>query len=168
MSNEQEPNNGVVSELRENGLRAYATLGEFLRGDGWYPQELPDRHLYRMMFAGRTGEFRCFAQVRVDLEQFIFYAVCTVKVPESQRAAMAEFITRANYAMRIGNFELDLDDGEVRFKSALDFEGVQLNDALIRNAIGPAVQTFDRYLPGIMAVAFGGKPALLAIKEIEG
>jgi hypothetical protein len=56
----------------------------------------------------------------------------------------------------------------VRYKSSLDFEGAVLTPELIRNAIYPAVQTTDRYLPGLMAVIYGGKSAAEAIAEIEG
>ncbi len=151
-----------------NGLRAVETVEQFLKDDEWHPQRLDDSTTYRVLFGGKFGEFRCYAQVHVDLEQFIFYAVAPVKVPEEQRGAVAEFITRANYGMRIGNFEMDYTDGEVRYKSSLDFEGATLTFNLIRNAIYPAVMTLDRYLPGLMAVTFGGKPPVQAIAEIEG
>ncbi len=150
-----------------NGLRAFATLGEFLEGDGWHPQRLEDRHIYRMLFSGKNGDYRCYAQIKVDLEQLMFYVVASVNAPEMVRPAIAEFITRANYGMRIGNFELDYGDGEVRYKSALDFEGEVLTDKLIRNAIYPAVMTMDRYLPGLMRVMFGGLTPFEAIQEIE-
>jgi hypothetical protein len=121
-----------------------------------------------MFYNGRNGEFRCFATVRVDLEQFIFYAVAAVKVPESERPAAAEYITRANYGLRIGNFEMDFSDGEIRYKSSLDFEGEELSNNLIRNAIYPAVQLLDQYLPGLLKVVFGGMEPKEAIAEIEG
>ena len=82
--------------------------------------------------------------------------------------AAVEFITRANEGLRIGNFEMDLGDGEVRYKSGLDFEGATLTPELIRNVMYVAVQTLDYYLPGLMSVIYGGKPAEEAIAEIEG
>ncbi len=39
-----------------------------------------------------------------------------VKAPEEKRLAIAEFVARANDGLRIGNFELDFGDGEVRYK----------------------------------------------------
>jgi len=80
---------------------------------------------------------------------------------------VAEFLTRANYGMRIGNFELDFSDGEVRYKSSLDFEGVGLEPIMIRNAIYPAVQTMDRYFPGLIAVVAGAKSAAEAVQVVE-
>ncbi len=97
------------------------------------------------------------------------YVVAPVNAPEELRTAVAEFITRANYGLRIGNFEMDFDDGEIRYKSSIDFEGVQLDKPLIKNAIYPAVQTMDRYLPNIMKLIYGEgtkSPAEL-IAEIE-
>ena len=150
-----------------NGLRAHALLGEFLGEDGWYPQAIEGKHTYRTFYKGKHGDLRCYAQVRVDLQQFIFYAVAPIKAPEESRTAVAEFLTRANYGMRIGNFELDYSDGEVRYKSSLDFEDEELTPNLIRNSIYPAVQTLDSYLPGLMRVAFGGQTPFEAIEEIE-
>lgn len=163
---EAQPNSDPETS-NPNGLAAFATLGEFLEKDGWYPQRIEGRTIYRAFFSGKNGEFSCYAQIVVPLEQFIFYCVAAVHVPEELRLAVAEYITRANYGLRIGNFELDYSDGEVRYKSSLDFEGVTLTPALIRNTIYPAVTTMDRYLPGLMKVIYGGRTPYEAIVEIE-
>ncbi len=153
---------------RPNALQAFAALGQFLEEDNWYPQKVEDKYAYRMYYHGKNAELRCFASIRADLEQFIFYAITTVRVPSEVRPAVAEFINRANYNLRIGNFEMDYADGEVRFKSSLDFEGEPLTGNLIRHAIYPAVQMMDNYLPGLLRVAFGAQTPVEAIQEIEG
>jgi hypothetical protein len=142
-------------------------VGKFLEQDGWHPQKVDDNPVYRVYFAGQNGELACFAQVRVDLEQFLFYAVMPVRAPVERRIAMAEFVTRANYGLRIGNFEMDFDDGEIRYKASLDFESEQLTDNWIRGVIYPAVQTMDRYLPGLLTVIYGGKTPEEAVAEVE-
>lgn len=165
MNSDQKP---IDDDGYANSQEAYVTLGQFLEDDGWHPQKLDENFLYRSMFVGENGEVACFAQIRPDLQQFIFYVVLPVRVPEEARAAVGEFLTRANYGLRIGNFEMDFGDGEVRYKSSIDFEGVTLQLPLIRNVIYPAVQTMDRYLPGIMGVIYGGKTPENAIAEVEG
>lgn len=157
----------MTETATENSLRAFATLGQFLEDDNWHPQQLEDRYIYRMGFAGENGTTACFAQIRVDLDQVLFYVLAPIKAPEAARPAVAEYITRANYGMRIGNFEMDYRDGEVRYKSSLDFEEATLSAPLIEHAIYPAVHTMDRYLPGLMAVIYGNKPPAEAIAEIE-
>ncbi len=159
---------GGESDARNaNGLAAFRTLGEFLERDGWHPQALEGCTVYRSFFAGKNSDFHCFAQIVVNLEQFLFYVVAPVHVPEELRSSVAEFITRANFGLRIGNFEIDYSDGEVRYKTALDFEGETLTPAWIRNTIYPAVTTMDRYFPGLMKVIYGGRTPYEAIEEIE-
>ncbi len=154
--------------LNPNGLRAFETLAQFLESDSWYPQQVEDKYIYRASFSGKNGDLRCYAHIVVNLEQFLFYAVAASRVPEQVRPAVAEFITRANYGMRIGGFEMDYSDGEVRYKTSLDFEGEMLTPNWIRHTIYPAVLTMDHYLPGLMSVIYGGRTPYEAIAEVEG
>jgi hypothetical protein len=157
----------LSQENQGNGWRAFTILTQFLKDDGWYPQQLDDKTIHRVYFAGKKGELRCYAQIRVDLEQFLFYVIAPVKTPEPMYNHVAEYITRANYGLRIGNFEMDYSDGEVRYKSSLDFEGQPLTPTLIKNAMYPAVHTMDLYLPGLLGVMYGNKTPAEAIREIE-
>ena len=49
-----------------NGWRAFATLSEFLHDDGWHPQQLDDKNVFRVYFSGDHGDVRCYAQIRVE------------------------------------------------------------------------------------------------------
>lgn len=168
---DEENNNGDLSEMSTeenlNGLHGFAIVKEFLTEDGWHPEQLENEYIFRSHFLGSNGDYRCYSQIRIELEQFIFYAVAGVKVPEERRGQVAEYITRANYGLRIGNFEMDYSDGEIRYKSSLDFEGEHLSVNWLKHAIYPAVQTIDRYMPGIMGVIYGDKSPQDAIKEVE-
>jgi hypothetical protein len=151
-----------------NGLQAFATLEQFLTEDDWYPQRLESSYTLRSRYDGSNGQYTCYFTIRVEFEQFTCYVMPAFRVPEEQRSAVAEYLTRANYGLHIGNFEMDYSDGEVRYKSSLDFEGVPLTPELIRNAIYPAARTTDRYMPGMMKVIYGGLSPEEAIVEIEG
>lgn len=75
---------------------------------------------------------------------------------EATRMMAMEFITRANYGTRIGNFELDADDGEIRYKvyvSTRDAES--LNRELVEEAIYIVVSMLNRYGDGLMKVLMG-------------
>ena len=43
-------------------------------------------------------------------EIFIFYAEAPIAVPEDKRVTVAEYMTRVNFGMRIGNMEMDMND----------------------------------------------------------
>jgi hypothetical protein len=156
-----------VSDDPDNGLRAFEALGQFLETDDWYPQQVEDMLLYRAAFEGENGEGICFAQIEPELELFIFYAYAPLKVPAAQRAAVAEFVNRANYGMWIGNFELDYTDGEVRFKGSVAFKDTTLTEALIRNTIYASVGALHQYLPGLRDVVDGQTSPAAAIASIE-
>jgi hypothetical protein len=154
-------------QLPENGLRAFETVWRFLEEDGLSPRRMGDKYMYHVSFTGRSAQFNCFAVVRPDLEQFMFYAVVPVKASPDVRPAVVEFITRANYGLRIGNFELDYSDGEIRFKTSLDFEGVELDPHLVQTMVHAVFVTVNHYLSGLMRVMYGGLTPAEAIIEVE-
>lgn len=160
--------NDPLAQASPASLRALETLESFLTQDSsWHVQRIENQPIFRASFSGHSANYTCYARIMPQLDQFLFYALVPVTVPEELRLATAEFITRANYGMRIGNFELDFSDGEVRYKSSLDFEGHDLTPDLIRNTIYPAVLTLDHYLPGLLSVIYGGRTPFEAIEDIE-
>ena len=142
-------------------------IKRFFTTDDWKFSEETEHEFLRMSFKGKDGSWRNIARAREQQEQFIFYSIPEINCPEERRSAMAEFITRANYGMIIGNFEMDYSDGEVRYKTSIDFEGSEVTDALCKQVVYANVYTMDRYYGGIMAVAFGGQDAKAAIEAIE-
>ncbi len=143
-------------------------VSHFFQQDDWPHEQLEEKSIISTRFRGDNGSWRCYAQVREEQQQFIFYSVLETYVPEPRRQAVAEFLTRANYGMLIGNFELDLNDGEVRYKTSIDVEGDRLSIPLVRQLVYVNVLTMDRYLPGLMQVAYGEISPADAIAAIEG
>ncbi|NES73010.1 MAG: YbjN domain-containing protein, partial [Okeania sp. SIO2D1] len=121
----------------------------------------------RMLFQGQNGKWTCYARTRVEQSQFVFYSICPVKVPKPKRRAVGEFISRANYGMIIGNFELDFVEGEIRYKTSTDVEGLTLTLALIKRLVYTNVMMMDEYLPGITSVIKGEASPEEAIAQIE-
>ncbi len=148
--------------------RVFDQMKAFFDADDWKYEEMEGRPVLRMGFSGDDGQWRCFAQAREEQQQVVFYSVASVQAPEDRRAAMAEFITRANYGMIIGNFEMDFSDGEIRYKTSFDTEGTDLTNGIMKQLVYANVLTMDRYLKGIMAVAFGGREAIEAVAAVEG
>ena len=109
----------------------------------------------------------CMAIADEDCEQLMFYSVWPEPVPEPRRAAVMEFVTRANYGLPVGNFELDLEDGEVRMKTSLDLEGVELSGSLCGNLVDTNLAAMGRYLEGLLAVVAGEATPAEAIDAVE-
>jgi hypothetical protein len=139
----------------------------FFQQDDWPITELDGQPFLRTGFQGSSGQWTCFAQVREEQSQLIFYSVCPLSVPEGRRLAAAEFLTRANYDLVIGNFEMDWDDGEIRYKTSIDVLGDRLTPALVKQIVYTNVLMMDRYLPGVMEVVYGNVPPAEALAKID-
>jgi len=113
------------------------------------------------------NEWGCLALGDEQSEQAIFYSVVLETTPPEHRPEVMKFVTLANYGMQVGNFELDLEDGEVRFKTSLDIEGVELGEGLLRNMVELNILMMGLYYDGLIAVMRGGMTAEEAIAEIE-
>jgi hypothetical protein len=147
--------------------RILEAVERFLKADDWPYNLLEGRSIYKTGFEGKNGQFTCYAQERDEQQQFVFYSVFPVRAPENQLADVAEFINRANYGMIIGNFEMDYSDGEIRYKTSVDIEDVDLSEPLLRHMIYANVLTMDKYFPGLMRVLYGGISPVAAIEEVE-
>lgn len=103
-----------------------------------------------------------------DGELLSVYSLCPHRVPIDKRQGAAEVITRANYGLPVGNFEMDYEDGEIRFKVSIPVAPDQeLTDELLRWAIGLNVTTHDRYLPAIEGVLFQDEQPSDAVARVE-
>jgi hypothetical protein len=121
--------------------------------------ELADRgdHL-RIRTLAPQGEWIVVGQWSEADQQLAIYCVCTLTIPAERRATVMEFVTRANFGLRLGCFELDLDDGEFRFRGSADFEGVDPAPATARALLYTAVATMGRYVPALVDVVDGAAP----------
>jgi hypothetical protein len=90
-----------------------------------------------------------------------------VKIPKNKHLQIAEFLTRANYGLLLGNFEMDFNDGEVRYKTSIVAGDNELDFPVIKRMVYSNLSTIDDYFPAIMKVIYGGISAKEAIREIK-
>jgi hypothetical protein len=150
-----------------NSETIFSAIINFFKKDGWLFSQFAEEPVLYITYQGKSGRWNCCAKAREEQQQFVFYSVCPITAPESQRQAIAEFIARANYDMIIGNFELDFRDGEIRYKTSIDVEGDRLSFACINNLVYANVNMMDKYLPGIISVINGDVLPISAINQIE-
>ncbi len=118
-------------------------------------------------FSGRNGICNCSVKVKETEQQFVFYSICPIIVPESKRLAIAEFIARGNHDMIIGNFELDFNSGEIRYKTSINVENNQLSFSSIQILVYTNVKMMDKYIPGIISIINDDISPASAIQQIE-
>ena len=145
----------------------FSTLIDYMEEENWKYEILEGETILRFHFKGTSGRLLCYAEVDEEKFWLIFYAYMPVNTPQEKMDEMAEFICRANRGMRIGNFELDYDDGEIRYKTSIDAEGGEMTLQMIDNLLRANLSTINRYFPGIMSVIYSDREVLDLIREIE-
>lgn len=104
-------------------------------------------------FVGEHGHWTCIARANEADEVFLFYSLCPVEVPPARHDAVARRLLTANRDLTLGSFDLDYDDGSIRFRTSLDVEGDRLSVPLVRQLVQANVAMMDHHLPEIRALA---------------
>ena len=142
-------------------------LGSFFSDDDWPAVFDSEAGHFAMRFQGTQAEWTCLAYPLEEDQQFVFYSIAPVLADEHPRAAVVEYLTRANYGLVLGNFEFDFSDGRIRYKTSIDVEGAELTFELIRHVVYANIQAMDQYLPGLMLVLADGATPAEAIERSE-
>src|SRR5262245_10838459 len=145
----------------------FSTLIDYMEEEDWKYEILEGETIIRFHFKGSAGRLLCYGEVDEEKCWLIFYSYMPVNAPPEKMAQVAEFVTRANRGMRIGNFELDFDDGEIRYKTSIDVEGGELTSKMIDNLLRANLSTINRYFAGLMELIYGNQPPSEIIKRIE-
>ena len=156
-----------MATVNENGARAFATLKQYLDHAGWQVEEIEPGSSFRSRKERERAAVIYYFQIKTELEQFLFYIVPEINVFKELLHPAAEYICRANFGMRIGNFELDFRDGQVAFRSSINFKGVPLSEKLIDNMIQPALTAYEEFYPGLIRVLAALDTPAQAIAKIE-
>ena len=118
-------------------------------------------------FRGRSGSYRIYGVVDADEDPFQVLGLIPNRVPQGSRPAVAETIARANYGLRVGKFELDFSDGEIRFHAYHILCGGIFDDDTIRRLLGTTLAMLDRYVPAVLSVIYGNEAPEDAIRCVE-
>ena len=145
-------------------------INNFLTEDEWHFSFDDQRGLFKfgLNLKGRIKNVRYIVDIKDD--EYVVYAISPIGADEDDEkmmAIMAEFICRANYGLKNGNFELDMRDGEIRYKSFVDCEGLTPTTEMVRNSIHCPAAMFDRYGDGIVDIIFGNSTAKEAVAKCE-
>ena len=109
------------------------------------------------------------AQMIVLVREEDFSTITTLPLcaDENHRLAMAEFLTRVNWGMRNGNFELNMLDGEIRFKTHVHVGDQTPDLGAARLATMLPFLMIDRYGDGLIDVLFGFKTPREAFEAVQ-
>lgn len=146
--------------------RAVETLHTVLIDVGWNPQKDEETAGFVVRFdPPYIPVAYAYAVISPDLELFVFYLNFGVAAAEERRDETSQYLALANWNLMSGNFEMDYEDGMLRFRTSVPFQGTELSDTLIRNTIRFAMDAVERYAEGAIDVMARGKSARHAFND---
>jgi len=118
-------------------------------------------------FRGEVGTYRLVARVDPEDNLFQVFGYSPVRVPKGSRPAIAEAVTRANCGLKVGKFEMDFDEGELRFQASQILLDENLDDDTIRRLMGTTMAMLNTYLPAILSIIYGNELPQDAVRHVE-
>lgn len=133
-----------ITEALKQYLKSHECLFEF---DG-------QKETLHFGIDGSNARWRCMG-CSEDTRRFVLVSLIPLQAPEHRRLACAELVARINVRLGLGHFDLDFNDGELRFLTNVPLgEKDVLSSEIIEYVIGGHHTLVDSFIPAIAAVLF--------------
>ncbi len=107
-----------------------------------------DEQLLRLRIVSESGDWVCLIRIEESENGCVAYSVYPSLIPTERREAIALVLMSVNYDLAKGSFEMDHEDGELRFRTSMPMAGRSEPDAFGAMLIEHA-QVMEHYLPVI-------------------
>ncbi|HSI86651.1 MAG: YbjN domain-containing protein [Candidatus Methylacidiphilales bacterium] len=131
-----------------------------------YRQE-PELGMLQMHVSSRNGSWQCVVHVNTERNVLSVFCIFPVKAKKTKRALLSETLVRANYGLLVGAFEMDYDDGEIRYKSSMPLHSDELSDDVLHHIVLASAHTFERYFESLMMVIYSDISPAEAVARAE-
>lgn len=142
---------------------------------------IKDRELHMVSFDEELGAFSfnmnlpCQLSsiniiIRVGENDLTTMGICPVRPDTNDRelmARIAEFVCRANFGLKNGNFEFDFNDGELRYRCYVPCDDQIPTQEIIRRSISTPAMMLRRYSSGIIGVLCNHMDPEAMVRECE-
>lgn len=131
-------------------------LAEWMDSNDWKHDVYPEKGSIWTGCKLKDVSVRSWLEVHdsEDWQRVLALTIYPARAPEGRRTAMAEAINRLNQSLVFGNFEMDPEDGEIRFRTTVEAPSA-MSDTMFDRVFHSNLSTADRYFPALMAVAYG-------------
>lgn len=138
-----------------------------------------DEREYRYEYDAEHSIFRLDFDVKCRLKDVrvvmiirdTAYSVLTISPISADKDSpneMMKYLTLANYGVVNGNFEMDLSDGEIRYKTYVDADGLEsVPEEILEWSLGVGIAMMGRFGDGIATLSFGYSDADTEFKKVQ-
>ena len=144
-------------------------LRDWLDNDDWHYDYDAEHHVIRagINLDCKLRNARMFIPIRED-GSYIVNIVLPISGDPKNMGELVKYVAMVNFGLANGNFEVDVKDGELRYKIYVNCKGLEtLPDQIIKDSIYAGWFMVERYGDGIAALAMGFSDAEAEIKKAE-
>ncbi|NYR10280.1 YbjN domain-containing protein [Psychrobacter sp. BI730] len=121
-------------------------LKQYFNDKQWHythyrPKTNDSQKSHHLSLRMRHKQINCGYLFRVQEKNKLLaiYGILPFLIPETYQSAAMLLITQINYDMLVGNLEMDVNDGEIRYKNAIDVEAVGIDNEIIEHLLQSVV-----------------------------
>ena len=89
------------------------------------------------------------------------------RCPQDRRWQCAELLTRINYGMALGGFQMELETGKVVYKTSYSFKEGNFEKDLFGDLLKQNIDVMDHFMPAIGWVALSRTTAVSALDRLD-
>lgn len=147
------------------------SLENYLKKNRWQYNVDEEKNAIVMNMGLKKSKLQeCGLLIYLRENYYIVYATTEIRAGEDCRDKVADYLSRANYGLRWGNFEIDMSDGEIRYKVLVDCGkdcDCMPSDSVIEHSLYYPISTMEKYGDNLLAVMFGFMTPTEAIEKAE-
>lgn len=144
-------------------------INKFLTEDDWVYTFDKEKGLF-MFDLGLKGKIIKKLSFVIDVEEDEYMVIVTSPLgadenDQKMMGSMAEFLCLVNHRLKCGCFDMDMKDGEIRYKVFVDCSGITPSLEQIKNSIYCPAAMFKRYKMGIVDIILNNASAKTAYTQ---
>ena len=141
---------------------------DYLDADDWHYDYDVEHAFIRGGVALRCKLKNARLIIQFRKKDYNVYMISPVNADPENIGEVLRYSALANYGLANGNFEVDVRDGEIRYKSYVNCAAYEtLPTEVIRNSINVCWAMMERYGNGFAALAMGFSDAETEINKAE-
>jgi len=141
-------------------------IKDFLSSRNWIFADGKNTGVITFALGGNNGSYQCVVDVREDFDTFLFVTFNGNGCPNEKIPMMLDLINRLNIYLSYGNFEIDIQSRQIKFRTSIILKGFELNDEIIAEVIDRNIWLMDFTSPHFMKLMYGNTGSLEIYNEL--
>lgn len=139
----------------------------FLKAAGWHYQIVEPGALIRASARSEHGTWVVYLRADESSRRVVCHTLMDLNIPTELRPRVLEYLSRVNYQLPLGSFDMDVDSGDIRFKTGAEVPAGLFSTAAARALATAGVHASERYFSGVLAVVYSGLSPTAALARVE-